>query len=74
MASEYDCLQARNDYLVNKKSEEGVHLLHSKIDYLVLQHQSDVMKIQRLQTKVLVSITKQLDRIDKRNSYDNFEE
>lgn len=28
--SEYDRLQAKNDYQVNKTSEEGIRLLHSK--------------------------------------------
>ncbi|XCY70628.1 DUF1003 domain-containing protein [Streptococcus iniae] len=58
--SEYDRLQAKNDYQVNKTSEEGIRLLHSKIDHLVLQDQSDLMQIQKLQTEILLSITKQL--------------
>ncbi|MBA2795280.1 DUF1003 domain-containing protein [Streptococcus porcinus] len=62
-ASEYDRLQAKNDYQVNKTSEEGVRLLHSKIDHLVLQDQSDLMQIQKLQTEILLSITKQLNQV-----------
>lgn len=58
--SEYDRLQAKNDYQVNKTSGEGIRLLHSKIDHLVLQDQSDLMQIQKLQTEILLSITKQL--------------
>ncbi|MDV5977556.1 UNVERIFIED_CONTAM: DUF1003 domain-containing protein [Streptococcus canis] len=59
-ASEYDRLQAKNDYDVNKISEEGIRLLHTKLDHLVLQDQSDLMHIQKLQTDILISITKQL--------------
>ncbi|EIQ81569.1 hypothetical protein SCAZ3_04075 [Streptococcus canis FSL Z3-227] len=47
-ASEYDRLQAKNDYDVNKISEEGIRLLHTKLDHLVLQDQSDLMHIQKL--------------------------
>lgn len=61
-ASEYDRLQAKNDYDVNKASEEGIRLLHTKLDHLVLQDQSDLMQIQKLQTDILISITKQLAR------------
>ncbi|MDW7796615.1 DUF1003 domain-containing protein [Streptococcus canis] len=59
-ASEYDRLQAKNDYDVNKISEEGIRLLHTKLDHLVLQDQSDLMHIQKLQMDILISITKQL--------------
>lgn len=62
-ASEYDRLQAKNDYQVNKISEEGIRLLHSKIDHLVLQDQSDLLQIQKLQTEILLSITKQLNQM-----------
>ncbi|QZT28272.1 DUF1003 domain-containing protein [Streptococcus dysgalactiae] len=61
-ASEYDRLQAKNDYDVNKASEEGIRLLHTKLDHLVLQDQFDLMQIQKLQTDILISITKQLAR------------
>ena len=33
-ASDYDRLQAKNDYNVNKVSEEGIRLLHTKIGSL----------------------------------------
>ncbi len=60
--SEYDRLQAKNDYDINKAFEEGIRLLHTKLDHLVLQDQSDLMQIQKLQTDILISITKQLAR------------
>ncbi|MGT2961383.1 DUF1003 domain-containing protein [Streptococcus caballi] len=66
-ASDYDRLQAKNDYMVNKKSEQGVSLLHAKIDHLVQQDQSDLLEIQKLQTEMLVSITEQLDEVQKMN-------
>lgn len=66
-ASDYDRLQAKNDYYVNKKSEEGVRLLHAKIDHLVHQDQSDLLEIQKLQAEMLVSITKQLADMQEQN-------
>lgn len=45
-ASDYDRLQAKNDYNVNKVSEEGIRLLHTKLDHLVQQDQSDLLEIQ----------------------------
>lgn len=59
-ASDYDRLQAKNDYNVNKVSEEGIRLLHTKLDHLVQQDQSDLLEIQKLQTEMLASLTKQL--------------
>lgn len=58
-ASDYDRLQAKNDYNVNKVSEEGIRLLHTKLDHLVQQDQSDLLEIQKLQTEML-ALTKQL--------------
>lgn len=66
-ASDYDRLQARNDFLVNQKSEEEIKLLHEKLDHLVQQDQSDLLAIQKLQTEMLLSMTEQLDDLQKRN-------
>ena len=66
-ASDYDRLQAKNDYNVNKKSEEGVRLLHAKLDHLVHQDQSDLLEIQKLQAEMLVSVTKQLATVEEQN-------
>ena len=53
-------MQAKNDHNVNKVSEEGIRLLHTKLDHLVQQDQSDLLEIQKLQTEMLASLTKQL--------------
>ena len=52
-ASDYDRLQARNDYHVNTQSKEEIRLLHEKIDHLVQQDQSDLLTIQKLQTEMI---------------------
>lgn len=66
-ASDYDRLQAENDYNVNKVSEEGIRLLHSKLDHLVQQDQSDLLEIQKLQTEMLASLTDQVVELQKQN-------
>ena len=35
-------------------------MLHTKLDHLVQQDQSDLLEIQKLQTEMLASLTKQL--------------
>ena len=62
-ASDYDRLQARNDYHVNKKSKEEIRLLHEKIDHLVQQDQSDLLTIQKLQTEMLMAVSQQVEKI-----------
>ena len=66
-ASEYDRLQAKNDYNVNKVSEEGIRLLHAKLDHLVQQDQSDFLEIQKLQTEMLASLTNQVIELQEQN-------
>ena len=53
--------------MVNQKSEEEIRLLHEKLDHLVQQDQSDLLAIQKLQTEMLLSMTEQLDDLQKRN-------
>ena len=60
-------MQAKNDYNVNKVSEEGIRLLHTKLDHLVQQDQSDLLEIQKLQTEMLASITNQVVELQKQN-------
>ena len=62
-ASDYDRLQARNDYNVNKQSKEEIRLLHEKIDHLVQQDQSDLLTIQKLQTEMLMAVNQQVEKI-----------
>lgn len=39
--------------------------MHTKIDHLVLQDQSDLLEIQKLQTEMLADITAQLDTLER---------
>ncbi|MFD0845343.1 DUF1003 domain-containing protein [Streptococcus saliviloxodontae] len=63
-ASDYDRLQAKNDYQVNRISEEEIRLLHTKIDHLVQQDQSDLLEIQKLQTEMLLSLNQQISGLE----------
>lgn len=62
-AADYDRLQARNDFNVNKTSEVEIRLLHEKIDHMVQQDQTELLEIQKLQTEMLVSLTNQLAQL-----------
>ena len=62
-ASDYDRLQARNDYHVNTQSKEEIRLLHEKIDHLVQQDQSDLLTIQKLQTEMIMGVSQQVEKM-----------
>ena len=62
-AADYDCLQARNDFNVNMESEREIRLLHTKIDHMVQQDQTDLLEIQKLQTELLVSLSNQVSQL-----------
>ena len=62
-ASDYDRLQARNDYHVNNQSKEEIRLLHEKIDHLVQQDQSDLLTIQKLQTQMIMGVSQQVKKM-----------
>lgn len=62
-AADYDRLQARNDFNVNMESEREIRLLHTKIDHMVQQDQTDLLEIQRLQTELLVSLSNQVTQL-----------
>ena len=51
-ASDYDRLQARNDYHVNTQSKgKKIDFLHEKIHHLVQQDQSDLLTIPKIAEK-----------------------
>ncbi len=48
-----DRLRAENDYQVNLKSEIEIRTLHEKVDHLLLDQWSKMMKIQQIQIEML---------------------
>ena len=59
-ASDYDRLQAKNDFHVNRRSEEEIQSLHKKLDHLVQSDQSDLLRLQELQMEILVSLSQEV--------------
>lgn len=66
-ASDHDRLSAKNDYLVNTKSDKGVSALHEKLDHLMMEDQSSTMQIQKIQTEMLGDIQILLNEVYQQN-------
>lgn len=59
--AEKDRAHARNDYMVNLKSELEVRGLHEKIDHLMLYQQQELIEIQKIQIEMLNDIQRHLE-------------
>ncbi|MEI6898451.1 MAG: DUF1003 domain-containing protein [Bacteroidota bacterium] len=57
-----DRLRSENDYKVNLKAEIEVRTLHEKMDHLLLDQWSRMMKIQELQMDMLEEINKMIKK------------
>ena len=51
-----DRIRSENDYRVNLKSEIEIRTLHEKVDHLLLDQWSKMMKIQEIQVEILEEI------------------
>lgn len=60
---EKDRLRARNDYMINLKSELEVRILHEKIDHLIIHQQQDMMEMQQTQLEMLDELNKALKKM-----------
>jgi uncharacterized membrane protein len=58
-----DRIRSENDYKVNLKSEIEIRTLHEKVDHLLLDQWSKMMKIQELQIEMLEEIKKKVDGV-----------
>ena len=56
-----DRIRSENDYKVNLKSEIEIRTLHEKVDHLLLDQWSKMMKIQEIQIEILEEIKNNLD-------------
>jgi len=54
--------RAKNDYMVNLKSELEIRILHEKIDHLIMHQQQELMEIQKVQTDLMNTILEELKR------------
>ena len=60
---EKDRLRAKNDYMINLKSELEVRILHEKIDHLIIHQQQDMMEMQQTQIEMLSEMTNALKKL-----------
>jgi uncharacterized membrane protein len=58
-----DRISLENDYKVNLKSELEIRTLHEKVDHLLLDQWSKMMKIQEMQIEILEEIKNKVDRL-----------
>lgn len=66
---EKDRDRAKNDYMVNLKSELEIRLLHEKIDHLIIHQQEDLLKIQQIQTDMIRELADKLNALQKTNKH-----
>lgn len=53
---EKDRTRAKNDYIVNLKSELEIQMLHEKIDHLIMHQQQELLEIQQVQIDMMNDI------------------
>lgn len=58
---EKDRRRSENDYKVNLKSEIEIRTLHEKVDHLLLDQWSKMMRIQEIQIEILEEIKRNMD-------------
>lgn len=65
---EKDRIRAKNDYMINLKSELEVRILHEKIDHLIIHQQQDMMEMQQTQIEMLAEVTQALKKLSGENN------
>ncbi len=62
-----DRTRAKNDYLINLKSELEVRMLHEKIDHLIINQQETLLEIQQVQIEMMTDIMEKLNGKEKKH-------
>lgn len=57
---EKDRDRAKQDYMINLKSELEIRILHEKIDHLILHQQQELLTIQQIQVEMMEDIMAQI--------------
>jgi uncharacterized membrane protein len=57
-----DRMRSENDYKINLKSEIEIRTLHEKVDHLLLDQWSKMMRIQEIQIEILEDIQAKVDK------------
>ncbi len=52
--------RAKNDYMINLKSELEIRMLHEKLDHLIIHQQHELIEIQKLQIEMMNDILKKI--------------
>lgn len=60
---EKDRIRAKNDYMINLKSELEVRILHEKIDHLIIHQQQDMMEMQQTQIEMLAEMSAAIKKL-----------
>ncbi len=58
---EKDRERAKQDYMVNLKSELEIRMLHEKLDHLIVHQQQELLSIQQIQIEMMEDIMKKLE-------------
>lgn len=61
---EKDRKRAKNDYMINLKSELEIRLLHEKIDHLIMHQEQSLIELQKVQIDMMNDI---ISKIQKKN-------
>lgn len=61
---EKDRKRAKNDYMVNLKSELEIRLLHEKIDHLILHQEQSLIELQKVQIDMMNDIISKIEKKD----------
>jgi uncharacterized membrane protein len=59
---EKDRQRAKNDYMINLKSELEIRTLHEKIDHFIIDQQQELLEIQKVQVEMMADILKQIKK------------
>jgi len=59
---EKDRIRAKNDYMINLKSELEIRMLHEKIDHLIMHQQEELLEIQKVQIDMMQDILKRVSQ------------
>lgn len=58
---EKDRDRAKNDYMINLKSELEIRMLHDKLDHLITHQQQELLELQKLQVDMMNDIIKLIE-------------
>jgi len=59
---EKDRSRAKNDYMINLKSELEIRMLHEKIDHLIMHQQEELLEIQKVQIDMMQDILERINQ------------